>query len=72
MPVIDNFFVIQFENDDYFKSFKLDGRSGYKTSKGLHGASKFTTMSEALVIANELHTEFKATSAIRQIEVITR
>ncbi|MFV4887517.1 hypothetical protein RY279_18930 [Bacillus velezensis] len=49
MPVIDNFFVIQFENDDYFKSFKLDG-SGYKTSKGLHGASKFTTMSEALLI----------------------
>lgn len=43
MPVIDIFFVIQFENDDYFKSFKLDG-SGYKTSKGLHGASKFTTM----------------------------
>ncbi len=30
------------------------------------------TMSEALVISNELHTEFKATSAIRQIEVITR
>ncbi|MCR4367976.1 MULTISPECIES: hypothetical protein [Bacillus amyloliquefaciens group] len=52
MPVIDNFFVIQFENDDYFKSFKLDG-SGYKTSKGLH-------------------TKFKTTSAIRQIEVITR
>ncbi|MGG1363609.1 hypothetical protein ABE287_18480 [Bacillus velezensis] len=71
MPVIDTFFVIQFENNDYFKSFKLD-ESGYKTSKGLHGASKFTTMSEALVIANELHTEFKATSAIRQIEVITR
>ena len=43
MPVIDIFFVIQFENDDYFNSFKLDG-SGYKTSKELHGASKFTTM----------------------------
>ncbi|AEB23451.1 MULTISPECIES: hypothetical protein [Bacillus amyloliquefaciens group] len=71
MPVIDTFFVIQFENDDYFKSFKLDG-SGYKTSKGLHSASKFTTMSEALVIANELHTEFKVTSAIRQIEIIIR
>ncbi|WP_127010670.1 hypothetical protein [Bacillus velezensis] len=71
MPVIDTFFVIQFENDDYFKSFKLDG-SGYKTSKGLHSASKLTIMSEALAIANELHMEFKATSAIRQIEVITR
>ncbi|ASZ03938.1 MULTISPECIES: hypothetical protein [Bacillus] len=71
MPVIDTFFVIQFENDDYFKSFKLDG-SGYKTSKGLHGASKFITMSEALMIANELRTEFNVTSAIRQIEVITR
>ncbi|MEC2352539.1 hypothetical protein P9H15_02380 [Bacillus velezensis] len=71
MPVIDNFFVIQFENDDFFKSFELDG-SGYKTSKGLHGASKFTTMSEALVVSNELHIQFKATSAIRQIEVITR
>ncbi|WP_270354331.1 hypothetical protein [Bacillus velezensis] len=71
MPVIDIFFVIQFENDDYFKSFKLDG-SGYKTSKGLHGASKFITMSEALMIANELRTEFNVTSAIRQIEVITR
>lgn len=71
MSVIDTFFVIQFENDDYFKSFKLDG-SGYKTSKGLLGASKFTTMSEDLVIANELHTEFEANSAIRQIEVIIR
>ncbi|MCC9021776.1 hypothetical protein [Bacillus nakamurai] len=71
MPVIDNFFVIQFENDDYFRSFKLDG-SGYKTSKGLHGASKFTTMSEALVIANELYTEFKAVSDVKQIEVVTR
>ncbi|KXZ22362.1 hypothetical protein P4T89_12905 [Bacillus nakamurai] len=71
MPVIDSFFVIQFENDDYFKSFKLDN-SGYIVSQGLHGASKFTTMSEALVISNELHTQFKATSAIRQIEVITR
>ncbi|MCP9020101.1 MULTISPECIES: hypothetical protein [Bacillus amyloliquefaciens group] len=71
MSVIDTFFVIQFENDDYFKSFKLDG-SGYIVSQGLHDASKFTTMSEALAIANELHTEFKVTSAIRQIEVITR
>ncbi|ERH57934.1 hypothetical protein C7M18_03518 [Bacillus velezensis] len=34
MPVIDNFFVIQFENDDYFKSFKLEG-SGYIVSKGI-------------------------------------
>ncbi len=34
MPVIDTFFVIQFENDDYFKSFKLEGR-GYIVSKGI-------------------------------------
>ncbi|OCB99057.1 hypothetical protein P5487_009580 [Bacillus amyloliquefaciens] len=48
MPVIDNFFVIQFENNDYFRSFILDG-SGYKSSKGLHGASEFTTMSESFL-----------------------
>ncbi|QXW51652.1 hypothetical protein KXY09_10905 [Bacillus velezensis] len=69
MPVIDNFFVIQFENDDYFKSFKLDG-SGYKTSKGLHTASAIRQIE--VITSKGLHTKFKTTSAIRQIEVITR
>lgn len=47
MPLLDYFYVLQFENNEYFKSFKLD-ESGYLTSNDLYGASKMQTMLEVI------------------------
>lgn len=69
MPLLDYFYVLQFENDEYFRSFKLDG-SGYITSNDLHETSKLYTMSEVLEIANELFLSFDAISGVRKIEVV--
>ncbi|MCY7947657.1 hypothetical protein P8891_11615 [Bacillus atrophaeus] len=71
MPLLDYFYVLQFENKEYFKSFKLDG-IGYITSDNLHEASKFYTMAEVLEIANELYLSFDAISGVRKIEVVKR
>ncbi|MCY8944172.1 hypothetical protein [Bacillus atrophaeus] len=71
MPLLDYFYVLQFENNEYFRSFKLDG-SGYFTSDDLHEASKLYTMAEVLEIANELYLSFDAISGVRKIEVVKR
>lgn len=39
MPLLDYFYVLQFENKEYFKLFKLE-EDGYLISSDLHGASK--------------------------------
>lgn len=39
MSLLDYFYVLQLENKEYFKAFKLD-ESGYLTSSDLHEASK--------------------------------
>lgn len=56
MPLIAYFYVLQFENNEYFKSFKLD-ESGYLTSSDLHGASKMHNMLEVIEVASEAQNE---------------
>lgn len=53
MPLVDYFYVLQFENKEYLKSFKLD-EDGYLTSSDLHEASKMHNMLEVIEVASEL------------------
>ncbi|MCY8958191.1 hypothetical protein [Bacillus atrophaeus] len=71
MPLLDYFYVLQFENNEYFKSFKLD-ESGYLTSNDLHGASKMQTMLEVIEVASELKTKCNVQCEVREIQVVTR
>lgn len=54
--MIDYFYVLQFENKEYFKSFQLD-EDGYFTSSDLHDASKLQTMYEVIEVGSELKTK---------------
>ncbi|CAF1851937.1 hypothetical protein [Bacillus subtilis] len=71
MSLIDYFYVLQFENKEYFKSFKLD-EGGYLTSSDLHGASKLQTMYEVIEVASELKTKCNVQCEVREIQVIKR
>ncbi|MCY9166780.1 hypothetical protein [Bacillus atrophaeus] len=71
MPLVDYFYVLQFENKEYFKSFKL-GESRYLTSKDLHGASKMQTMLEVVEVASELKTKCNVLYEVREIQVVKR
>ena len=71
MPLLDYFYVLQFENKEYFKSFKLD-EDGYLTSSDLHGASKLQTMYEVIEVASELKTKCNVKCEVREIQVVTR
>ncbi|MCY9084307.1 hypothetical protein ABE208_16220 [Bacillus inaquosorum] len=71
MPLIDYFYVLQFGNKEYFKSFKLD-EDGYLTSSDLHGASKLQTMYEVIEVASELKTKCNVQCEVRVIQVVTR
>lgn len=53
MPLVVYFYVLQFENKEYLKSFKLD-EDGYLTSSDLHEASKMHNILEVIEIASEL------------------
>lgn len=71
MPLLDYFYVLQFENKEYFKSFKLE-EDGYFTSSDLHGASKLQTMYEVIEVASELKTKCNVQCEVREIQVVTR
>ncbi|MDQ4711952.1 hypothetical protein PUW21_11165 [Bacillus subtilis] len=71
MPLLDYFYVLQFENKEYFKSFKLD-EDGYLTSSDLHGASKLQTIHEVIEIASELKTKCNVQCEVREIQVVKR
>ncbi|QHM15352.1 hypothetical protein C7M29_03055 [Bacillus subtilis] len=71
MPLLDYFYVLQFENKEYFKSFKLD-EDGYLTSNDLHCASKLQTMYEVIEVASELKTRCNVQCEVREIQVVTR
>ncbi|MEC2137359.1 hypothetical protein P9F07_20045 [Bacillus subtilis] len=71
MPLIDYFYVLQFGNKEYFKSFKLD-EDGYLTSSDLPGASKLQTMYEVIEVASELKTKCNVQCEIREIQVVKR
>ncbi|WP_416042505.1 hypothetical protein [Bacillus subtilis] len=71
MPLLDYFYVLQFENKEYFKSFNLD-EDGYLTSSDLHGASKLQTMYEVIEIASELKTKCNVQCEVREIQVVKR
>ncbi|MDI6587213.1 hypothetical protein [Bacillus subtilis] len=71
MPLIDYFYVLQFENKEYFKSFNLD-EDGYLTSSDHHGASKLQTMYEVIEVASELKTKCNVQCEVREIQVIKR
>lgn len=69
MPLLDYFYVLQFENKEYFKSFKLD-EDGYMTSNDLHRASKLQTMYEVIEVASELKTRCNVQCEVREIQVV--
>ncbi|MCY7768115.1 hypothetical protein [Bacillus inaquosorum] len=71
MPLLDYFYVLQFENKEYFKSFKLD-EEGYLTSSDLHDASKMHNMLEVIEVASELKTKCNVQCEVREIQVVTR
>ncbi|QHM00518.1 hypothetical protein Goe11_c00760 [Bacillus phage vB_BsuS-Goe11] len=71
MPLIDYFYVLQFDNKEYFKSFKLD-EDGYLTSSELHGASKLQTMYEVIEVASELKIKCNVQCEVREIQVVKR
>ncbi|MCY7829886.1 hypothetical protein MOF52_16675 [Bacillus inaquosorum] len=71
MPLLDYFYVLQFENKEYFKSFKLD-ESGYLTSNDLHEASKMHNMLEVIEVASELKIKCDVQCEVREIQVVTR
>ncbi|MCY7823298.1 hypothetical protein MOB34_05690 [Bacillus spizizenii] len=71
MPLIDYFYVLQFENKEYFKSFQLD-EDGFLTSRDIHGASKLQTMYEVIEVASELKTKCNVQCEVREIQVVTR
>ncbi|MEG7377889.1 hypothetical protein V5785_00760 [Bacillus subtilis] len=71
MPLLDYFYVLQFENKEYFKSFKLD-EDGYFTSSNLHEASKMHNMLEVIEVASELKTKCNVQCEVREIQVVTR
>ncbi|ARV43913.1 hypothetical protein RS399_21775 [Bacillus inaquosorum] len=71
MPLLDYFYVLQFENKEYFKVFKLD-ESGYLTSSDLHEASKMHNMLEVIEVASELKTKCNVQCEVREIQVVTR
>ncbi|WP_406620501.1 hypothetical protein [Bacillus atrophaeus] len=71
MPLLAYFYVLQFENKEYFKSFKLD-EDGYLTSSDLHGASKLQIMYEVIEVASELKTKCNVQCGVREIQVVTR
>ncbi|AUS14096.1 hypothetical protein [Bacillus stercoris] len=70
MPLLDYFYVLQFENKEYFKS-KLD-EEGYLTSSYLHGTSKLQTMYEIIEVANELKSKCNVQCEVREIQVVKR
>ncbi|MFC9656662.1 hypothetical protein ACFVIX_12745 [Bacillus subtilis] len=71
MPLLDYFYVLQFENKEYFKSFKLD-EDAYLTSSDLHEASKMHNMLEVIEVASELKTKYNVQCEVREIQVIKR
>ncbi|WP_339181707.1 hypothetical protein NST56_10135 [Bacillus sp. FSL R5-0560] len=71
MPLLDYFYVLQFENKEYFKSFKLD-ESGYLTSNDLHEASKMHNMLEVIEVASELKIKCDVQCEVREIQVVSR
>ncbi|CUB29338.1 hypothetical protein BN2127_JRS7_04016 [Bacillus subtilis] len=71
MPLLDYFYVLQLENKEYFKSFKLD-EDGYLTSSDLHGASKLQTVYEVIEVASELKTKCNVQCEVREIQVVKR
>ncbi|MBL4968973.1 hypothetical protein [Bacillus halotolerans] len=71
MPLLDYFYVLQFENKEYFKSFKLD-EDGYLTSSDLHEASKMHNMLEVIEVATELNMKCNVQCEVREIQVVTR
>ncbi|WP_396583206.1 hypothetical protein ACFVP7_10325 [Bacillus sp. SG20033] len=71
MPLIDYFYVLQFENKEYFRSFNLD-EDDYLTSSDLHGASKLQTMYEVIEVASELKSKCNVQCEVREIQVVKR
>ncbi|MCM3008468.1 hypothetical protein QP741_00610 [Bacillus subtilis] len=71
MSLLDYFYVLQLENKEYFKAFKLD-ESGYLTSSDLHEASKMHNMLEVIEVASELKTKCNVRCEVREIQVVTR
>ncbi|MCY8600330.1 hypothetical protein MOD33_06020 [Bacillus spizizenii] len=71
MHLLDYFYVLQFENKEYFKSFKLD-EDGYLTSSDLREASKMQNMLEVIEVASELKTRCNVQCEVREIQVVKR